>query len=451
MRRTRRITAAVGLLLVPLLVPAGVGATQTLLVSVGPGFRAADLPAGVRLQEELPGVHALILRTEASRVPALLRTPAVRGVSRDVALHTTGEGPASGDGVLAPLAVGGGTGKGGVGKGVRVAVLDTGVADTRALDRASGRLLRGPDFSDDSSGLRDGYGHGTFMANLVAGASADGVVVGVAPAASVVDVKVADGQGRTSLSRVLKGLDWVATTGVDRGVRVLSLSLSADRPDGGYGADPLTDAAEAVQRAGVTVVVSAGNDPSGVSDPGHDPLLFTVGAADSASSTVASFSGRAVVAGRARPDLVAPGVRMLSYLPDDSALAQRYPAARVGRLWRGSGTSQATAVTAGAVAAFLTGREGLRPADVRASFAAVARPVQDAAAGAGLLVLPTRVQVDNGGTSSGDSSGGSSTPSSTSWSSTSWSSTSWSSTSWSSTSWSSTSWSSTSWSANGWA
>ena len=111
-----------------------------------------------------------------------------------------------------------------------VAVLDTGVADTKALRRADRRLVRGPDFSQDTGTLRDGFGHGTFMADLVAGGAVDGSVVGVAPGATVLDVKVADSQGSTTLSKVLRGLDWVATTGADQGVRVLSLSLSADTP-----------------------------------------------------------------------------------------------------------------------------------------------------------------------------------------------------------------------------
>lgn len=461
-----------------------------MVLSVGSGFRVGGLPAGVRVVGQLPRVGAVLVEAPLSAVPALRAVPGVRGVRPDAVLRTLSDGREgeSRGGVLAPAVVGGASGGSGAGAGVVVAVLDTGVADTSGLRRSSGHLTRGPDFSgEDAGAARDGFGHGTFMANLIAGGAVGGNVVGVAPGASVLDVKVASADGTTRLSRVLKGLDWVAGNGPGLGVDVLSVSLGADRPAAGYGSDPLTDATDAVQAAGIVVVVAAGNDASQVSDPGQNPQLFTVGAADTTSGSknargsdgsdgsgsgssreggarVAAFSGRGVVGGVVRPDLVAPALHLLSVLPPDSVIAADHPEAKSGGLWRGSGTSQATAVTAGAVAVFLSGRAALDPQDVRASFAAVAGPVGTSAAGAaggagaGLLVIPSAVRrgdyhsatVPPAGSPQVSSAGGSPSWSSTSWSSTSWSSTSWSSTSWSSTSWSSTSWSSTSWSSTSW-
>jgi serine protease AprX len=447
--------ATAGVLFLPLLTSAAlVGATGHMVLGVGPGFHVADLPAGTEVKAQMLRVGAVQVTAPLAALPALLRTPHVRGVWPDFALRTTSDDHSGGEGVLAPDAVGGAAGRANAGQGITVAVVDTGVADSATLNRSGGHLLRGPDFSGDTGSARDGFGHGTFMANLIAGGASNGDVIGIAPAATVVDVKVASSDGSTRLSRVLKGLDWVANNGAARGIDVLSLSLGADRPTAGYGSDPLTDATDAVQAAGVTVVVAAGNDASQVTDPGQDPQLFTVGAADTSgdSSKVASFSGRATVAGVVRPDLVAPGVRMLSVLPSGSVIATANPDSRTGGLWRGSGTSQATAVTAGAVAIFLSGRGKVDPQDVRASFAAVARNVRGSGGGAGLLVVPTKLRQGTYTSTSPATSGGSDpSTTSTSWSSTSWSSTSWSSTSWSSTSWSSTSWSSTSWSASSWA
>ena len=96
------------------------------------------------------------------------------------------------------------------GRGVAVALVDTGVANTPDL---SGRLVRGPDFSGEGDGI-DHFGHGTFMAGLIAGdgtasAAAGGPVhKGIAPGATVVSIKVAGADGTTSLSKVIAGIGW---------------------------------------------------------------------------------------------------------------------------------------------------------------------------------------------------------------------------------------------------
>ena len=458
--RTRTALAA-GLLLVPMLSGLAVAApSATVVLSVTSGFRSADLPAGVEVRNELRRIGVVEIAAPAAAIPALVQTAGVRGAFPDYAIRPMGsDGSSRSGGVLAPSTVGKPAGKASAGKGVTVAVIDTGVADTEALSREDGHLRSGPDFSDSAAGPRDGFGHGTFMANLIAGGEVDGDVIGLAPGATVIDVKVASANGDTSLTKVLNGLDWVANNAAQQGIGIVSLSLGAPRPTEGYGADPLSDAADAVQAAGVVVVTSSGNDPTQVSNPGQDPQLFTIGAADTRTSdgAVASFSGRGYPANHRKPDVVATGVRVLSMLPPASELATSYPESQVGDLWRGSGTSQATAVAAGAVAIFLSGKTDVSPQDVRASFGTAATDLPGGEAdGYGLLALPTTV-VDGDAdlTPSSTTTGESGDPAvtSTSWSSTSWSrSTSWSSTSWSrSTSWSSTSWSrSTSWSSTSW-
>jgi hypothetical protein len=100
----------------------------------------------------------------------------------------------------------------------------------------------------------DGYGHGTFMASLIAGDKVTGsgnLAIGVAPGATVDVVKVADAQGNTSLAAVLAGLDWVATH--SDSVDVANLSLAVDPPSSQYGIDPLNFAVTQTRAAGVTV------------------------------------------------------------------------------------------------------------------------------------------------------------------------------------------------------
>ncbi|MFN2522234.1 MAG: S8 family serine peptidase [Mycobacteriales bacterium] len=403
--------------------PAGV----TAVLSVSPGFTAASLPAGTRLQGDYRRVGAVVVTLPGASLRQLAAVPGVRGIRHDYTIAVSGDnGTSTGAGVSAPAALGAPAGSVGAGGGVTVAVLDTGVADTEALDRASGRLVSGTDTSGENGNKsRDGHGHGTFMANLIAGGTLAGQQVGVAPAARVVDVKVAAADGSTSLSKVIAGLDWVAKNRDGLGIRVLNLSLSAPRPQGGYARDPLTDAAEAVRNAGIVVAVSSGNTANQLGDPGHDPLLMSVGAADTRqTASVADFSGSGVIAGMNRPDVVAPGVSMLSVLPASSYVATAYPQSATGTgLYRGSGTSEAAAVTSGAVAIFLSGKTGVSPDDVRASFATVAKNLGGSADGAGLIRIPSKVvrwSAEGAGSDSAPAYDPST--SSTSWSSTSWSS-----------------------------
>ena len=433
-----------------------------VVLSVNPAFRTASLPAGSEVRLQLPRVGAVVASVPSTALRSLSRVPGVRGARPDVVMTTTGAASGSGTGHLAPEQVGGGAGAPGAGQGVTVAVLDTGVSDSPSLNRQSGRLYRGPDFSKESgsSGLRDQFGHGTFMANLVAGGVNDGRQIGIAPGAKVVDVKVAGSDGTTTLSKVLQGLDWVAKNASSKDIEVLSLSLGAPRPSDGYGADPLTDGAEKVQAAGVAVVVAAGNSADALTDPGQDPMLMTVGAADLSKkkAAVADFSGRGVVSGLERPDLVAPGLHLLSVLPEGSTLAVANPSPRDGALALGTGTSQATAVTAGAVAVFLGKQGALDAQTIRTSFAAVADPLKDFGDGAGLLVIPTKVTsppqgwgTGNDGTSfGGDPSTQGSSWSASSWGGSSWSGSSWSGSSWSGSSWSASSWGGSSWSGSSW-
>src|SRR3954451_13449000 len=163
------------------------------------------------------------------------------------------------------------------GNGIGVALVDTGVADTPDL---AGRLVRGPDLSGEGDGI-DRYGHGTFMAGLIAGDGTSSrraggpVHTGVAPAARVISVKVAGADGSTSLSKLIAGIGWVVVHQDEVGASVLNLSIGVDAPFR-YEKDPLSAAVEAAWSSGLTVVVAAGNMGKGtVTSPGHDPFVIT--------------------------------------------------------------------------------------------------------------------------------------------------------------------------------
>jgi len=263
--------------------------------------------------------------------------------------------------------------KGNEGRGVTVAVIDTGVADVPDL---AGKITDRVDLTGTGGG--DGFGHGTFMAGLIAasGAASGGAYRGVAPGADIVDVKVADAGGHTDLVTVLRGLQWVSDHASE--VDVVSLSLSSGSPLP-YQIDPLNQALRGLWQRGVMVVVPTGNDGPGagtVTAPGNDPLLLSVGGIDEAGTAahaddvVGTWSGRGPTwQGVSKPDLVAPGGHVVSLRSPGSVVDTSYPQARVGSDYvRGSGTSMATAVTSGVVAAALAENPKLRPDTIKDLF-----------------------------------------------------------------------------------
>jgi serine protease AprX len=307
-------------------------------------------------------------------------------------------------GVIASSTLGGIAGNPRAGRGVTVALIDTGVADTAALNRASGRLVDAVDTSglntpnghvQENGVFTDNYGHGTFMASLIAGGQvpgSGGSGLGVAPGATVDVVKVADADGNTSLAAVMAGLNWVATHSDQ--VDVANLSLSVDPPATRYGIDPLNFAVFLTRAAGVTVVVAAGNTPGVVGDPGFGPASLTVGAADTTtggSPIVAPFSGFANVDGVSKPDVVAAGVNILGEMPVGSEIDQEFPNARQANgLFRGSGTSQSTAIVSGLAALYLQSHPSASPLQVKSAIRDAASSIAGGKSdGQGLVAIPT--------------------------------------------------------------
>ena len=402
------------------------------------GSHAVTVP-GVHVQALLGAVHSEVVSGDTASLAALANAPGVLGMSPNAVAHLEGfaygkkgkgngkgdgnndgnndgnkggdnkggdngnsSDPSTSDGVLAPSTLGGDAGKSDSGRGVTVALIDTGVSDTDALNRASGRLVDAVDTSglnsddgdiQESGTFTDGYGHGTFMASLIAGGKVDGSgnsALGVAPGATIDVVKVADDEGNTSLAAVLAALNWVATH--SDSVDVANLSLSVDRPSDQYGIDPLNYAVTLTRASGVTVVVAAGNTPGVVGDPGFDPAALTVGAADTTGKkpSVATFSGFANVDGVSKPDVVAAGVNLLGEMPADSVIGQQYPDARQDSgLFRGSGTSQSTAIVSGLAALYLQNHKWASPYVVKAAIRDAASKVGNGATdGEGLVAIP---------------------------------------------------------------
>ncbi len=264
------------------------------------------------------------------------------------------------------------------GAGIDVAVIDTGISAVPSLD-GPGQVIDGPDLSFDAvnENLRhnDLYGHGTNMAAIIAGRQSP-FGSGVAPGARIVDVKVGAGDGSVDVSQVIAALDWIVDNRAANGmnIRVVNLSYSTDGSQS-YLTDPLSYAVERAWRAGIVVVASGGNDGRGMhrlGNPAINPYVIAVGAAQKNASGWGVPNWSSTGDGTRNPDLVAPGAAILAPAVPGSYLAKTHPAATCihpdsGQLFlRGNGTSQAAAVTAGAVALLLQQRPGLTPDQVKA-------------------------------------------------------------------------------------
>ncbi|MDI3316935.1 MAG: S8 family peptidase [Bacillota bacterium] len=351
---------------------------------------------GATIVGELPLVEALLVTLPRRSLAALAAHPAVLRLHLDRSVHALLDVavPAVG----APVA----WTSGWTGRGVTVAILDTGVYPHPDLTRPGNRIVAFHDLVNGRSEPYDDNGHGTHVAGcaLGNGHSSQGRYRGSAPEAQLAAVKVLDAQGSGSISTIIAGVQWCLEQRQHLGIRVLSLSLGGPGwiP---YQIDPLCQALEKAWQAGLVVCVAAGNDgpaPFTISSPGIDPLLITVGATDDkrtpakADDAVASFSGRGptLELGR-KPDLVTPGVGIVSLRAPGSALDQAHPDFRVdGDYFRLSGTSMATPICAGAAALLLQRQPGASPDQVKRALMAGAddRFHQPEAAGAGYVDVP---------------------------------------------------------------
>ncbi len=324
--------------------------------------------AGGSVRADLGIIDAVAADVPAGRVDELARADGVRWISLDAGVSSTDD---HGDGArdrstdaqprnVYPEAIGADQlwDEGDRGQGVGVAVVDTGIVNSR--DFGDGRVVATLP-RDAERG--DGYGHGSHVAGLIAGdgTRSDGRYEGVAPGANLINVRVGDDTGAATISDVISGLQLVLENQRRFNIRVVNLSLRVDVPQS-YTTDPLDAAVEFLTFRGILVVAAAGNTGSAADAvsyaPGNDPFVLTVGAVDDAGTesladdAVPSWSSRGTTQdGFAKPDVYAPGRHLVSVLSPRSVLAQEMPESIVGRYYMQlSGTSMAAAVTSGAAA-----------------------------------------------------------------------------------------------------
>jgi subtilisin family serine protease len=367
---------------------------------------------GGRVGRQLKVINGFSASVPASQVEQLRGSPGVQAVTENepVRMQAAAYAPTTDAGSLYNTTLATGAQAywkaGYTGKGIDVAVIDTGTAPVPGL-AGTGKLVNGPDLSFESQApnLRylDTYGHGTHMAGIIAGRGDAAVAgryagdttnfLGMAPDARIVSVKVADSMGAADVSQVIAAIDWVVQNKTTGGlnIRVLNLSFGTNT-NHPYTIDPLCHAVEAAWRKGITVVAATGNagyymtpGGPGLTSPARDPYVLSVGATDNmrtlstSDDRVASFSSSGVVAvgGTKNPDLVAPGKSIISLGVPGSFIDQTYgwAGAVTGGYMRGSGTSQATAVVSGAAALVLQKHPTWTNNQVKALLTMTARPL----------------------------------------------------------------------------
>jgi serine protease AprX len=248
------------------------------------------------------------------------------------------------------------------GKGVGVALIDTGVAPVAGLPAA--QVVNGPDLSFESqaANLRylDTFGHGTHMAGIIVGKDTATGTNGIAPGVKLTSIKVGTANGAVDVTQVIAAVDWVVAHRNDdtaNPIKVINLSYGSGGTPWTYD-DSLGFAVEKAWKAGIVVVAAAGNDGNNagnLANPAIDEFILSVGSVDTNGTTstgddeLTTFTNQPL--GGKQVNVLAPGVSILSLRDPGSSIDAGFPAARTGdTLFRGTGTSQSAAVTSAAVA-----------------------------------------------------------------------------------------------------
>ncbi|MBT4522815.1 MAG: S8 family peptidase [Halieaceae bacterium] len=283
------------------------------------------------------------------------------------------------------------------GKGVTVAIIDSGLWEHQALTHnTSGRqrVIARYDAINHVVGDRlfDESGHGTHMTSVLAhsgevklGNQPTGTFKGIAPDVNLVAVKAFDIEGQGDFLDIVRAIQFVVDQRDTYNIKVLNLSFAA-KPRWNYWQDPINQAVMRAWASGITVVAAAGNegpDPITVGSPGNLPYLITVGAVTDSwtpdlrdDDYVPDFSSQGPTPNaHIKPDIVAPGGHIAGITRPGSRLTQDFPEylLKTGEFVM-TGTSQASALVSGIVALLLQLEPDLSPDDVKCILTTSAEP-----------------------------------------------------------------------------
>lgn len=247
------------------------------------------------------------------------------------------------------------------GKGIGIAVVDTGVYPHHDLVSPYNRIVGFKDFVNNKTSPYDDDGHGTHVAGIVAGNgfSSSGKYMGIAPDANIIGIKVLDGEGSGNISDVIAGIQWAIDNQQRYNIKIINMSLGT-RAKTSYKDDPLCRAVEKAINLGITVCAAAGNSgpkASTINSPATTPNAIVVGASNTkkgAKSPIADFSSRGPTIDELhKPDILAPGVDITS-LKNSTNEYQTL-----------SGTSMATPFVSGCCALLYENNPNITPSEIK--------------------------------------------------------------------------------------
>lgn len=353
---------------------------------------------GIEIKHELPLINAYAVEVESGELEEMARSDLVEYISDDARMTSLLN--------IAAQEVGAriANDTGYTGKGVGIAILDTGIYPHQDLVRPKNRIVAFKDFINNRQTPYDDNGHGTFVAGVAAGNGylSGGKYRGIAPDASLIGVKVMDENGSGDSSDIIAGMQWVVNNKDKYNIRVLSVSLGA-KPGSVTKFDPLAVAVDAVWDKGIIVVVAAGNSgprQNTITTPGISSKVITVGAVDDKRTIeyeddkMADFSSRGPVNRRLiKPDLVAPGVNIRSLATNKEYRGTRLEV--MSEPYRNmSGTSVSTPIVSGAAALMLSMNDKLTPDEIKKKFMknTYKMKVSEYAQGSGILDISNLVK-----------------------------------------------------------
>jgi serine protease AprX len=289
------------------------------------------------------------------------------------------------------------------GNGVGVAVIDSGMTvKDDLLANGTSRVVYAQDFTGGNGS--DAYGHGTHVAGIIGGNGADSsgagftrTFKGVAPNANFINLRVLDQNGSGLESNVIAAIERAIALKNTYNIRVINLSLGRQVYES-FTLDPVCQAVEAAWKAGIVVVVAAGNNGRDnslgthgfgtIAAPGNDPYVITVGATNARGTatitddTIATYSskGPTLFDHIVKPDLVAPGNGVISLLASPNCTLNTYETSGTTNKFSLnyfvlSGTSMSTPVVSGAAALLIQQNPALNPDQVKARLMKTARKI----------------------------------------------------------------------------
>jgi len=268
------------------------------------------------------------------------------------------------------------------GKGVRIALLDTGVHLHAGLQN---KVILFRDYVKHRRKTYDDNGHGTHIAGIICGAQRESgrnqmqYVSGMAPGAELAVFKILDHNGNGSTDKALRALDWLIMNHKKENIKILNFSMGYLPNANPRIQEQLVEKLETLWDEGVTIVTAAGNNGPGentITVPGVSRKLITVGSSDDIQRVGKGLKNQGTdfqgYGGRGptdccivKPEILAPGTDIYSLSNNGEGFVRK------------SGTSMSVPVVCGALALALEKKPSLKPVELKLLLYDTVSPIND--------------------------------------------------------------------------